>query len=86
MKKLFSLMLLLPLAVIAAEHGGKAMKSKEAVPQLTESAGKAAEHGGQPVQEKAAEQDGEPVQEKAAEHGGQPAKKKASEHAGTPVE
>ena len=77
MKKiLIALALLMPLAVFAAEHGGKPMQPKTQTQQ-------ADEHGGQAMEkkEKAAEGAGA-----AAEHGGQPVKKKASEHAGTPVE
>ena len=70
MKKLFILMLLLPLTALAQEHGGKAMKKK--VPGLET---QAAEHGGQAMKKKASD---------ATEHGGEAMKKKMD--AGTPVE
>ncbi|MES9958563.1 MAG: hypothetical protein ABW086_16075 [Sedimenticola sp.] len=89
MKKLLSLLLLIPLAAIAAEHGGKPMVKKKPVQEISEHAGKgmeqkadkAAEHGGKPLPKKASEHAGT-----AAEHAGKPAVKKASEHAGKPVE
>ena len=86
MRKILSLLLVVPLIAIAAgnsvqaaEHGGKAMEKKE-------HAGEAAEHGGKAMEKK--EHAGEAAEHagKAAEHGGQPLKEKASEQAGSPVE
>jgi len=92
-KKILSLLLLIPLTTIAAEHGDKAMQNKVPAQQASEhggkamgtkeQAGKAAEHGGKAMEtkEQAAEQ-----ADTAAEHVGDASKKKASEHAGKPVE
>ncbi|MES9844037.1 MAG: hypothetical protein ABW131_05260 [Candidatus Sedimenticola sp. 6PFRAG5] len=78
----------------ATEHAGKGMEMNEQLadeasnpdvpsllPEASENAGKAAEHGGKPMEEKASEH-----ADTAAEHGGKPMKKKVSEHAGMPVE
>jgi len=75
-KKILSLLLLIPLTTIAAEHGDKAMQNKVPAQQ-------ASEHGGKAMgtKEQAAEQ-----ADTAAEHVGDASKKKASEHAGKPVE
>ena len=80
MKKFLSLLLLIPLTAIAAEHGGRAMQSKAPAQQTSE-------HGGKAMEKK--EQSGDKTVEHAdtaSEHGGKPLAKKASEHAGSPVE
>lgn len=83
MKKVLALMLMIaPFSVNAAEHGGKAVKSKATAAQAAEDAqqllklkaNQPAEHGGKALQSK-------PI----SEHGGTPVKKKIDEHAGTPV-
>ena len=72
---ILSLLLLIPLSTIAAEHGGKPMEKKAPAQQ-------ASEHGGKAMEKK------EQVDKAgtSAEHGGQPMKKKSSELAGKPVE
>ena len=62
MKKILSLLLLIPLATIAAEHAGKGMQEKapaehagEAMKKKAQS-GKAAEHAGEAMEKK--EQEG----------------------------
>lgn len=92
MKLILSLLLLIPLTSIAAEHGGKPAPKSEAAQQASEhggkamemkgEAGKAAEHAGTAAQDAdAAAQDAGT----AAAEGAQQMEKKASEHAGSPV-
>ena len=89
MKMILGLLLILPLAAIAAEHAGKPAPK-------TEAAQKAAEHGGKAMEmkEDAAEEGAAAVEEgaaaaeagaAAAEEGAQQMQKKTSEHAGSPA-
>lgn len=98
MKKYLTLLLLLPLSVIAAEHGGLPLNKKSPATQESEPAAAATEHGGQAMKKKGnvateAEHGGQAMKKKvpgllegdassASEHGGQAMKKKATEHAG----
>ena len=79
MKKILSLLLLIPLTTIAAEHGGKPMQKKVQTQQ-------ASEHGGKAMEKKELAGKADEHAGTAAEGGGQPSKEKASENAGTPVE
>ena len=87
MKKILSLLLLIPLTTIAAEHGGKPMQGKAQTQRASEHGGKAMEtkeHGGKPMQEKAQTQ-------KTSEHGGKAMGRKeqadkSAEHTGTAAE
>lgn len=83
MKKILVMMLMIaPLSVNAAEHGGKAVKSKATAAQAAEDAeqllklkaNQPAEHGGKAMPTKP-----------TSEHGGTPVKKKVDEHGGTPM-
>ena len=69
MKMILGLLLILPLAAIAAEHAGKPAPK-------TEAAEKAAEHGGKALEmkEEAAEEGAQQMQKKTSEHAGSPAK------------
>lgn len=85
MKKMLSLLLLVPLASIAAEHagkaaehGGKAMQKRAVVEQATEQGEKEIEETDHT--ETAAEQGEMSIEAMKKEHAG-----KAAEHAGTPV-
>lgn len=90
MKKYLTLLLLLPLSVIAAEHGGLPLNKKSPAMQESEPAATATEHGGQAMKKK----DNIATE---AEHGGQAMEKKvpgllegehassASEHGGQAV-
>jgi histidinol phosphatase-like PHP family hydrolase len=78
MKKILSLLLLVPLASIAAEHGGKAMQKRAVVEQAEEQGEKEMEKTDHA--ETAAEQGEMSIEEMKNEHAGKPA-----EHAGTPV-
>ena len=94
MKKILSLLLLIPLATIAAEHGNKSMQKKAhtQLAQVSEhggkamktkkQAGEAAEHGGKAMESK--EQAGKTAEHAgtAAEHAGQELNKKADGKAG----
>ena len=100
MKKLMTLILLLPLAAFAAEHGGKPMNKKAsenagaAVEETSDQMKKkvpgleteATEHGGEAVKKKAQEHGGEAMQKKTQERGDEAMKKKATEHAGQPAQ
>lgn len=83
MKKIISLLLLIPLATIAAEHAGKAVQKKMPTQQASEHGGKAMEkkeHAG-----KAAEHGGKAMEEKPAEYGEKDLKK-TDEHADADAE
>ena len=90
MKYLLTLLLLVPLASMAAnEHAGSAAKKKVPSIQSGEQAAGAAEHAGTAAKQKVQENGGEAMKSKAkeaAEHGGQPVKKKVDEHAGKAVQ
>ena len=65
MKYLLTLLLLVPLASMAAEHAGSAAKKKVPSIQSGEQAGAAAEHAGSAAKQKAQEHGGEAMKSKA---------------------
>lgn len=79
MKNILGLLLLIPLSIVAAEHGGKPMDNKAAAQQVSE-------HGGKAMEKKEYSGKADEHVVTPAEHGGKPLEKKASEHAGVPVE